>query len=511
MKDLETRVRESLNRDAEAVRFEPGRWTEGVTGRRRYRRGTPSMRTLGVVAAALVLLAGIVVPLALVSRLGGDEEIGPGGGVLKCYGLGIKLPAGWNGRIRGPAGTSFGPHLHAANFELLEPDDDVASRARAGMSADQVTIVVIDVTTALARDVRGPQEPYEPAELPARIRAEDFTDRGEGIYPGHAFARRQFSVAGRSLELRVEFGTDPAPEGLLAEANGVLASLTVEPLAGESGYVRHVDQDDGLALTIPEAWSFDPDPTRLIEPENVLAIGSWPFPRGGVCAPFDAIDDLPPDGVFMWLIEYHGPEPPEDFVPRPERFDLRDFSHGEVSCYAPDPQYQLRFRDAGRNFQVQIAFGPEASESLQTYALRALESLETGGVCDAAGDAYVPSVDPVRGSAGSTATITGEIPHGEGAEGGSPADPTEWVEVWWNLDPSDPDGWPSALPGGEDPIPAEPGPVLLLGRLHVAGTCTYELPFTVPETSAGTYPIVVLYGSDVSGSAFRPAWFEVTG
>jgi hypothetical protein len=508
MKDLETKVREGLERDAESVRFDPARWMD-VTKQRGRPRRLPAR--LGAVAAAAVLLAGILVPLALISRLGRDEDAGPGAGALEGYGLGIQLPEGWDGRIRGPEGTSFGPHLHAANFELPEPDDDVASVARGEMSADQVTLVVIDVTTALARDVRGPQEAYEPAELPVRIRAEDFTDRVEAVDPDHAFARRQFSVAGRSLEIRVEFGTDPAPEGLLADANDVLASLTVEPLAGGTGYVRHVDPDDGLAITIPAAWSFDADPTRLIEPENVLAVGSWPFPSGGVCAPFDAIDDLPPDGVFMWLIEYHGPEPAEDFVPRPASFDLRDFNHGEVSCYAPDPQYQLRFRDAGRNFQAQIAFGPDASESLEPEILRAVESLETGGICDPAGDAYVPSVDPISGPSGATATVTGEVPHGEGAEGGSPADPTEWVEIWWNLDPSDPDGWPSALAGGEDPIPAEPGPVVLLGRLHVAGTCTYKLPFAVPDTRPGSYPIVVLYGSDMGAASFEPVSFVVTG
>jgi hypothetical protein len=510
MNELETRVREALNRDAEAVRFDTDRWTDRVTARRRRPRRVPPIRALGAAAAALVLLAGIVVPLALVARLGGGEDLGPGAGAVEGYGLGIQLPEGWDGRIRGPVGTSFGPHLHAANFELPEPDDDVASLASGEMSPDQVTIVVIDVTTALARDVTGPEDPYPPAELPVRIRADDFTDRVEAVDPDHAFARRLFTVADRSLELRVEFGEDPAPEALLAEANEVLASLTVEPLAGGSGYARQVDLEDGLAITIPEPWSFDADPTKPIEPENVLAVGSWAFPRGGVCAPFDAIDDLPPDGVFMWLIEYHGTESVEDFIPRPERFDLRDFSHGEVSCYAPDPQYQLRFRDDGRFFQVQIAFGAQASESLEPEILRALESLETGGICDVSGDAYVPSVDPISGPAGSTATITGEIPHGEGAEGGSPADPTEWVEFWWNLDPSDPDGWPSALPGGEDPIPAELGPVLRLGRVNASGTCTYELQFPVPDTRPGSYPIVVLQGSEEGASAFLPVMFEVT-
>jgi hypothetical protein len=375
MNDLDTLVREHLRGDAEGVRFDPRRWEERVASRRPRPR-MPDLRTLGTAVAALILLAGVAVPLALVSGLGEDRTLAPGGArQIAGYGLRVDLPEGWDGRIRGPAGVSFGPHLHAANFELPEPDDDVASAARGGMNEGQVTIVVIDVTTALARDVRGPQDRYEPIELPVSIRAEDFTDRVEAVDPDHASARRQFSVEGRSLEVRVEFGTDPAPDPLVAEANTVLSTLSVEPVGGTSGYQRHADIDDGLAITIPDAWTFHQDPTRPIEPKNVFGVGSWAFPGGGECAPTAAQDDLPRDGVLFWLMEYAGDQPASDFPPRPQRFELDRQTLGVYECSSV-PSYMIRFQEDGRSFQVHVAFGAESSESLEPEVLRALDGLE---------------------------------------------------------------------------------------------------------------------------------------
>jgi hypothetical protein len=172
--------------------------------------------------------------------------------------------------------------------------------------------------------------------------------------------------------------------------------------------------------------------------------------------------------------------------------------------------YQLRFEDDGRFFQWQVAFGPEASEATEADSVAAMDSLVVGGVCDVEGDAYAPEVAPDFGSPGTEATVSGEVPHGEGNEGGLPADPTTWIEVWWNLDGGD-DAWASALPGGEEPIPARPGPALRLGRVGVSGSCTYELTFTVPQAQPDTYPIVVLYGGPDGAGAFKPAHFEVAG
>ncbi|MGH2722726.1 MAG: hypothetical protein ACRDI0_00395 [Actinomycetota bacterium] len=154
-------------------------------------------------------------------------------------------------------------------------------------------------------------------------------------------------------------------------------TMEVEQPERSAGTVTHSDLDDGLRITIPAAWTFHQDPTEPIEPENVFAVGSWAFPLGGVCAPFDALDDLPSDGAFFWLIEYHGTGHPEDFVPRPGSFDLSQFRYGtEYSCYGEVPQYQLRFRDEGRFFQLQVAFGPEAARSLEADVVKALDSIQ---------------------------------------------------------------------------------------------------------------------------------------
>jgi hypothetical protein len=269
----------------------------------------------------------------------------------------------------------------------------------------------------------------------------------------------------------------------------------------------HLDADDGLAITIPAEWTFAEDPTQPIEPKNVLAVGSWPFPRGGVCAPFAALRDLPAEGAFLWLIEYHGPRRPDDFSPRPEPFELGN-RYGEFDCSGIVDTYQVRFRDEERFFQLQVAFGPDAPDSHVGEVLTAMDSLEVNA-CDVAEDGYRPEVSPASGPSGSRATVVGELPHGVGAEGGHPADPTTTVEAWWNLDP---ERWSSALPGGQEPVPAGAGPVLRLGAIGDAGTrCAYDIPFTVPDAPAGPHPVVVIAGGEESWGPFEMVPFEVVG
>jgi hypothetical protein len=288
-----------------------------------------------------------------------------------------------------------------------------------------------------------------------------------------------------------------------------LASDRRPPPAGSGSdpYVTHVDADDGLAVTVPASWTFQENPTRPIEPKNVLAAGSWAFPRGGVCAPFAALRDLPPDGAFFWVIEYHGPQTLEDFMPRPRPFDLGD-KVGHYDCSGIHPTYRVRFRDEDRFFQVHVAFGPNAPDSLVQEVIDALDSLEVNA-CDVADDGYAPSLAPRSGPAGSRATASGELPGGEGQEGGFPGDPTTYVEAWWNLDPAE---WASALPGGEEPVAGGPGPVMRLGRVNDAATsCTYEIPFTVPDVPVGEYPLVIISGGELSASANPAGGFTVTG
>jgi hypothetical protein len=148
-----------------------------------------------------------------------------------------------------------------------------------------------------------------------------------------------------------------------------------QSLPSTPAHERHVDIDDGLAITIPHAWTFHQDPTEPIEPKNVFGVGSWAFPGGGDCAPTAAQDHLPKDGVLFWLIEFTGDQPASDFPPRPERFELDRQTLGVYEC-STVPSYVIRFREAVRFFQVHVAFGPDASDSLEPEVLGALDSLE---------------------------------------------------------------------------------------------------------------------------------------
>lgn len=508
--NLDRAVRETLREAARSARLDPHGWrpaTSDVTPRRLRIRVPHPVRSRAVaVLVAAILIAGIGIPLAMLSRLGGGDEGGvrPGGAVLDHHGIRLELPTDWDGQILHDAHPALGSSFLAANFSLPLLDDQDVYGPFANLQAEEVVILLQEVTVE-------PLAPgsYPPLQGDPRVEPADVRRFGEGwANQVHSYARAEFSISGRQFNLAVGFGAEPGGP-LIDELNAVLGTLEVEPANEPTGHRFEVDVEDGLSITIPAGWMFDANPTQPIEPENVFAFGSWDFPSGGVCAPFAALGELPADGVFVWMIEYHGTDHPEDFVPRSEHFDLRDFRFGETSC-DPTPMYQLRFEDGGRFFQWQVAFGPQASEATEADTVLALDSLRVGGVCDTGNDGYTPEIAPASGAAGTEATLTGEVPHGEGGEGGLPADPTTWVEVWWNLDAGD-DAWASALPGGEEPVPARPGPALRLGRVGVSGSCTYELSFSVPQAPPDTYPVVVLYGSAEGAAAFRPAHFEVTG
>jgi hypothetical protein len=157
--------------------------------------------------------------------------------------------------------------------------------------------------------------------------------------------------------------------------------------------VRHADLDDGLSIRIPAGWTFHQDPSGPAEPRTVFAVGSWPFSTGGECAPTAAQAKLPPDGVFLWLIEYSDPQGNE-FPERPEHFELDAATLAHYECSVV-PSYLLRFGEVGRSFQVHVAFGPEASDPIEQEVLRALDSLEvTAPVPDECPPEVASSGDP---------------------------------------------------------------------------------------------------------------------
>ncbi|HXF37234.1 MAG TPA: hypothetical protein VNO17_08650 [Actinomycetota bacterium] len=291
---------------------------------------------------------------------------------------------------------------------------------------------------------------------------------------------------------------------------------TRTPAAGEaepavSTWTVHTIGEEGTGISIetPQGWTFREDPLQIdMWPRILFAVGTYPFPPGGDCAPTDALEALPPDGMLLWVSESRDVHP-GSFPPRPSRFELDPRSLANYECSGDWPTYLTSFRDGGRFFYAQVAFGPAASDALREEVLRSLDSLlvEPAGLtpdCPAVDAGYAPVVTPGAGPAGSAATVTGVKPPPY-QEGGLRV--SNWkIEAWWNLDPS---GWASFA---TDPPPAKgPGPVVLLGEQSTADTCSYAVRFRVPDVPPGTYSIVVLdYGGGGAGP-FEPVTFEVTG
>jgi hypothetical protein len=169
-------------------------------------------------------------------------------------------------------------------------------------------------------------------------------------------------------------------------------SQSVSPSPSAPGYVRHVDRDDGLSIQIPAFWTFHQDPSGPAQPRTVFAVGSYPFSTGGECAPVAAQKELPGDGALFWVIEWR--DATFDIPVRPPSFELDESTHGFYECSVAS-SYLIRFEDQGRYFQVHVALGEEAPDSVASEVLRALESLEvTAPVPEGCPPEVAPTGDP---------------------------------------------------------------------------------------------------------------------
>jgi hypothetical protein len=135
-----------------------------------------------------------------------------------------------------------------------------------------------------------------------------------------------------------------------------------------------------VSVRIPPGWhATSARLTPVTWPVQFLAAASYPLPhddRGADgCEPKAAVDRLPQDGAFIFGWEYvgiaEGPIRRSDFPPRPRAFRL--VHAGRYECL--DHSYLIRFRDAGRYFQVHVLLGRHASTRTRAVALRVLDSL----------------------------------------------------------------------------------------------------------------------------------------
>jgi TolB protein len=154
--------------------------------------------------------------------------VGEGFG-LEAEGTSLTLPPDWNGRADPLTGYTH-PIIQAATFPLPALDDIEATDARAAIGPEDV-LIVLEEFTALC-----PPCQSESSGLPILLGEEDFEDPTRvpkwlppltDVPPDHALARRSFNVGPRYFDLRIEFGSAPARDDLLAEVNEILATLSV--------------------------------------------------------------------------------------------------------------------------------------------------------------------------------------------------------------------------------------------------------------------------------------------
>lgn len=139
-------------------------------------------------------------------------------------------------------------------------------------------------------------------------------------------------------------------------------------------------------LELPPGWFAEDRPLpALIDPIIVVAAGSWDFPRHPLitCGVQPALEDLPPDGAFVWILRYpigpgeflgafrHADPWPEHFTldlpSRPSDAECADGTDGSVRQYAfSGPE--------GLYYQVQVALGTEADAATRREVEQVLSS-----------------------------------------------------------------------------------------------------------------------------------------
>ncbi len=274
------------------------------------------------------------------------------------FGIRMQHPEGWDGTLT--AYSAGQPILEVATVPISDMYD--GSSARKALGPDDLFVVLAENDAYAAR--------YEPVTLPVTIRPEDacptceINDDGTSPPPGHSLYYRSFSASDREFDLWVEFGTPAASADQLARVNDVLATLEVDPPATPLPPEPAASPAPvaSVSVDLPAWWTEKQDPVpSAVDPRVVAAWGTWDFPAGGDCGPEPALQALPADGAFVWVDEYGDPGNRGDFATGPSgpppTIDLQT-PPARWRCAASAPSRMYLFTEAGRYFELHVAFGP---------------------------------------------------------------------------------------------------------------------------------------------------------
>ena len=376
-----------------------------------------------VVAVLAVVLAGC----------GAEREPGAApdeGRSLRIDDVSIELPPSWDGYTRRIGPDDEVVVIWAATTPFVEPSarPEFPYRTLAALPADGVAVEIVEQPA-------GTDPSAFPLLAPPIKLADGYflADAYEG-QPGPDVSTQiiHARLADRALYIQVYFGRNRPDDEMRAQADEVLASLTVEAGPTEvrdDGFVRFHDPETGIAGRHPDTWHRARALTNLVVPREVLTLATYPLRDGaeaGECAPDTARADMPPNGAFIWLLEYRptlgdvwANLPRDRFPLRPDRFRIRRDRLAHVNCF-DEPGYSTTFRDADRPFQLLVAFGGKPSDELLAEVEAILDSLDLAPLpppppdpyagwpllSDNAGDSYRPP----PGWAATAATFSSTTP-----------------------------------------------------------------------------------------------------
>ena len=170
--------------------------------------------------------------------------------------------------------------------------------------------------------------------------------------------------------------TDPLKVGVRTSGVRLLGlALALLVLTAASPPTWATFRKDAISVRYPPGWHATARRlTPVSYPWQVLAVASYPFPkdaRPNGCRPAGTLAKRQPSGALIFVIEY-GTGSASAFPPRPPRFKLGGVRNYE--CFGRS--YLLRFRDAGRYFQIHVAFGRRAGAATRAAVIRILDSFK---------------------------------------------------------------------------------------------------------------------------------------
>jgi hypothetical protein len=131
------------------------------------------------------------------------------------------------------------------------------------------------------------------------------------------------------------------------------------------GFVRFEDRRAGISVAYPSAWHVIRQ--SLTQVGQLLVVTSFPLHQSAPdknCSPRTAIEQMPPDGAFLYMFEYAKPHPRllARFPARPRLFRLRKKTLKPYECMGLS--YMVLFRDRRRAFQAHVTSAGEPQRGL---------------------------------------------------------------------------------------------------------------------------------------------------